>query len=172
MSLRMMERKDEAVRALYDEHKDEVFGFLMKLLGDRALAEDILQESFVRVHASWDRFDQSKPFRPWLFAIVRNLVASTKRKKRERPIASEASISDRIVKDLSREESRERAETALAALGDDARMLLIQRHGLDMKLEELAQAMGCTERTVTNRLRAAAEEFTRAWLSTQEGGRS
>ncbi len=165
-----------AVRDLYEEHKDEVYGFLVRLVGDAALAEDLLHESFLRVHAAFDRYDSKRPFRPWLYKIVRNAAASSLRKKKAAALgeaAERAKESDRLLKDLSRRESIATAEAVLASLSDEDRVLLVQRHGLDMKLVELAESLECTERTVTNRLRQAAEQFTRAWLArTSQGGRS
>jgi RNA polymerase sigma-70 factor (ECF subfamily) len=163
-----------AVRDLYERHKDEVFGFLVAHTGDRALAEDLLHESFLKVHASFERYDEDRPFRPWLFEIVRNTATSARRKRTEKPLdgVPPGAISDRLLRDLTTREAVAQAKAALAALGDEDRALLIQRHGLGMKLEELAVAMNVTERTVRNRLRAAGEEFTRAWLARKEGGLS
>jgi RNA polymerase sigma-70 factor (ECF subfamily) len=165
-----------AVEGLYEEHKDEVFAFLVRLVGDAALAEDLLHESFLRVHASFERYDAARPFRPWLYRIVRNTAQSALRKKKAASIGEaveRAKQSDRILGDLTRRESVALAEAALASLDDEERSLLIQRHGLDMKLVELAESLECTERTVTNRLRSAAEKFTQAWVArTAKGGRS
>src|SRR5581483_10575972 len=76
-------KRREALRAIYLAHKDEVFGFLVKLLRDRHLAEDALQESFVRVHAAADRYDPARPLRPWLFEIVRNTALELLRRRRK-----------------------------------------------------------------------------------------
>jgi RNA polymerase sigma-70 factor (ECF subfamily) len=163
-------KRREALRAIYLAHKDEVFGFLVKLLRDRHLAEDVLQESFVRVHANAARFDASRPVRPWLFEIVRNAGLDALRKRRKSEPAGETPAGDGLLAELSEKQRVERARTALSALPDETRALLLQRHSLGMKLEELAQSFGVTERTIRNRLNAAADDFAHALVA--QGGRS
>lgn len=162
--------KRGAFQKLYERHKDEVFGFLVRLVRDRALAEDVLQEGFVRVYAALDRYDPRRPFRAWLFTIVRNAALDAMRKARRRDEtgpAAERAVESTALGEASRQEQVQAARRALARLPDESRALLVQRHALGMKLEELAESLACTERTVRNRLNAAADEFAQALL---EGG--
>lgn len=85
----------EAFRALFDRHAGSVYGFLVRRLGDRALAEDLYQEAFLRVHRARASYDSRRPFRAWLFAIVHNLLNDTLRQRqRVAEIAGEASRTD------------------------------------------------------------------------------
>lgn len=168
-----------AFRELYDRHKDGLYAFLLRFLRDEALAEDALQEAFLRVHRNLDAFDASRSFRAWLYEIGRNagLDASRRRAKQDRLAAVKASeaapASDAVLDEVERREARDRAASVLDRLPDDARALLIQRHGHGMKLSELAESFACTERTVRNRLRSAAVLLARAVLGgSGEGSRS
>lgn len=153
---------DAAFRELYERHKDEAFTLLMRILRERSLAEDVLQEAFFRVYLSLDRFDPERSFRAWLQRIVRNaaidaLRTRTKEKRIEedRARATGAASGD-TVREVAEREAAARARAALLALPDEPRALLIQRHGSGLQLSELAESWACSERTIVNRLREAA----------------
>jgi RNA polymerase sigma-70 factor (ECF subfamily) len=159
---------EAAFRALHDRHKDEVFSFLVHMLRDDPLAEDALQETFLRVYRAIDSYDPERAFRPWLYQIARNVALDTLRllKKADRleAVSAEgarrgANRADPVVPEVERRESVERARAALEVLAPEARALLVQRHGLDMKIAELAESWSITEKTVTARLRAAAAKL-------------
>lgn len=163
---------EAAFAALYDRHKDAVFTFLVRFLGDRGLAEDVHQEAFVRVHLGLASFDPARPFRPWLHQIVRNAAIDALRSRRKERRAIEGAAKSEAVAsedELEHRERCERARDAFDALPDETRAVLFQRHGLGLSLDELAGAWSCTERTVRNRLRAAAAELA-ALLARRRGG--
>lgn len=171
-------KADAAFRQLYDRHRVEVYSFLVRLVGDAALAEDVLQETFFRVYKNLDRFEVDRPFRSWVFQIARHAAidAIRERQKEDRLAREKAS---RVKNDsppepeLERREDADQARAALDGIPEDARALLVQRHGLGMTLDELAESWSCTEKTVRNRLRAAAELLGHAVsaLSPRRGGR-
>lgn len=76
---------ETAFTELFQRHGDAVYGFLVRRLGDRALAEDLHQEAFLRLHRARDRYDSSRPFRAWLFAILNNLVNDVARDRLRGP---------------------------------------------------------------------------------------
>jgi RNA polymerase sigma-70 factor, ECF subfamily len=164
-----------AFRALYERHKGEVQRFLVRLLDDDALAEDAVQETFFRVYWHLERFDGARAFRPWLLQIARNVGLNVLRARRKGPQPpgdqedDARAVSDRVARQAAEDEDARAARAALATLPDDDRALLIERHGLGLKLTDLAEAYGCTERTIRNRLHAAIERLTQALLT---GGRS
>lgn len=78
-------RTDHEVRAAYDLYGGELFGFAFRALEDRQLAEDVVQETFVRAWRSQPGFDpQQGSMRTWLFAIARNGVMDAMRRRRVR----------------------------------------------------------------------------------------
>jgi RNA polymerase sigma-70 factor, ECF subfamily len=71
-----------ALSALYDRYSRTVFGVGVKLLGDRSLAEELVQEVFLRVWRSSHTFDSSRgSFSTWLYRITRNLASDSYRKR-------------------------------------------------------------------------------------------
>ncbi len=149
-----------AFRVLYDRYHDELFAFLRKLLGDSALSEDVLQEAFLKAYAAIDRYDPERAFRPWIYRIARNAALDALRvRKKVRRVESQPrprAAKPEAVEELAQREDVARLQVALDSLPSETKALLIQRHGLCMKLSELAESFDCTERTIRNRLRAAA----------------
>src|SRR5258708_10574372 len=77
--------EEELVHALYDEHAGPLLRFALHLTsGDRQRAEDIVQETLLR---AWQHPDAivSRPARPWLFAVARNLAVDAHRARQARP---------------------------------------------------------------------------------------
>ena len=69
-------RRERDVREAYAAHAGELYGFALRSLGDSGLAEEAVQETFVRAWRAGDRFDpQIGSLRTWLFAILRNAPA-------------------------------------------------------------------------------------------------
>jgi RNA polymerase sigma-70 factor (ECF subfamily) len=156
---------EAAFAALFERHADEVFSFLVRFLRDRALAEDALQESFYRVYRALDQFDTERPFRPWLHEVARNVALDALRARDKFKTAEPSGETDRTVRErepldeVARREGVAEVSDALLLLAPETRALLLQRHDLGLKLDELASSLGVTERTVRNRLKAAAAEL-------------
>ena len=92
---------DDGVRAVYAAHGPELYRFAVRSLGDRGLAEEAVQETFVRAWRAADRFDDELgSLRTWLFAIVRNVVIDLSRARAVRPglSASDAAADDGLVR--------------------------------------------------------------------------
>jgi len=71
----------EAFEALYQRHKNRIFGFLMKKLKDRTEAEEVFQTIFGKLHAARKTYRQDIPFLPWVFTITRNALIDHVRKR-------------------------------------------------------------------------------------------
>jgi len=80
---------------LVRRHSQELFQFVMRFTGDSALAEDVVQESFLQVHTSADRFDPKRRFKPWLFTIAANKARDYLRKRgRRKEVGFDAHLGD------------------------------------------------------------------------------
>src|ERR1041384_5434356 len=81
------------VREAYSAHAGELYGFAVRSLGDASMAEEAVQETFLRAWRAGDRFDpQIGSLRPWLFAILRNVVIDLGRARSSRPPVAEGGI--------------------------------------------------------------------------------
>src|SRR5262245_22524757 len=65
-------REPEALGALFERYFDRIYGFVYRLLSDRALAEDVTQEVFLKVHRGAHRIDPARDPGPWLMTIAHN----------------------------------------------------------------------------------------------------
>lgn len=69
-----------AFDAVYDRHRPRVFSFLLRMGGDHALAEDLMQETFVRLATKARSLGPDTRLRPWLFTVARNLFFDRRRR--------------------------------------------------------------------------------------------
>jgi RNA polymerase sigma-70 factor (ECF subfamily) len=76
-------------RQLLGELAEVVERFLRNRFGDRPVIEDCVQEALIAVHKARHTYNPRRPFRPWLFAIVRNRAIDTLRKQRQRDDVAE-----------------------------------------------------------------------------------
>ncbi len=73
-----------AFEQLVRRHHDDLIRFLVRLTGNRAVAEDAFQETFLQVHLSADTFDVTRRFKPWLFTIAANKARDALRRSARR----------------------------------------------------------------------------------------
>ena len=143
----------------------------MRTLGDRGLAEEAVQETFLRAWHAANRFDPDLgSLRTWLFAIARNVVIDICRARAVRPrLADAAAVEERPDEE---EDPYERAllawevEEALRRLGDAHREVLVETYYRCRPYAEVAAQLGVPEGTVKSRvyyalraLRNALEEM-------------
>lgn len=149
-----------ALRAFYESHVDAVFAFLSARLGDRSAAEEVSQETWLRVARSWSRSD---PSRAWVFTIARNLVTDRwRRLARERALPLEASPehADSEVEQLAQ---RTQVLNALAELPEDESAALVLRFFEDRPIAEVAELLGRSERGAESLLTRAKRHFEAEW---------
>lgn len=132
---------------------------------DRALAEDVVQESFLRAYERIGQFDAARPFGPWFLRSVAN-AAVTAAARRERHVSWEglaAGETARSVADqgpslddvLAGAETQQELWAALGRLPPAQRAVIVRRYYLDQSEQELARALDCPPGTVKWRLHAA-----------------
>jgi RNA polymerase sigma-70 factor (ECF subfamily) len=139
---------------LYRGSAAHVFGYLIRLVHDRAVAEDLLQESFVRVARSLPALKEPAAARAYLFRAATNLAIDRVRALRRRrdtaldgvdePHAPAASADGALLAEHRDAASRVRA--ALSALEDRDRAALLLRFVHGFRLAEVGQAIGLTDR--------------------------
>lgn len=76
---RLREGDREAFDVVYDAYRSRLFGFLARLCGRRDAAEDLLQETWIRLARTAHRLDPDTRLGPWLFTVARNLYLSHRR---------------------------------------------------------------------------------------------
>lgn len=163
-----------AFKALYAQHKGPLYRFLMKTVKDRALADELFQETWARVIAARDRYRPEAKFSTWLLQIAHNLAIDGFRKLK--PLASsdeaEAVFATQAAPEreqpeqaLSEFELRRRMQQAIDSLPDDQRETFVLRMEYELSLEDIAAITGVGRETAKSRLRYAMARI-KQWFAT------
>jgi RNA polymerase sigma-70 factor (ECF subfamily) len=184
------EGNPRAFELLLARHERKVWNFLRRSVGDATLAEDLLQEVFLRViktQAESGDFRGEAKFTTWVYTIARNLCIDHARRSVHRDARSldaptragdEASetlydrVSDggRDAEGLTSDgQVRARVDEAVAALPPDQREVFLLREVMDMPFAEIAAVVGAPEPTVKSRMRYALERLREALEDLRSG---
>jgi len=148
-----------ALGVLYERHKKQMYRVALAITRDPNAAEDILQEGFLRLYGSVDRFDETRPLAPWLYRVTVNLSYNwvTRRGRwlvpmegaMERLRAGPKSSPETVVE---QNELQRIVREALNALGFEHRVVLVLFYLGEFSLKEIAHILNLPEGTVKSRL--------------------
>lgn len=167
---RVCGRDVDAFRVIYARYEVRVFNFLFRCAGNRALAEDLLQETFWRVWQAARTFDPGRgEFRSWLYRVALNATRSElglKRYSRETqeeilPERPAQGPSDDPARRFERRESEELVASALKRLSPALREVVALRCMEGMKFSEIAAVTGAPAGTIKTRFHRAVTELRR-----------
>src|SRR4051794_9089475 len=148
-------RGEDAARRLYRTYGDELYGFALSRLGDRGLAEEVVQEVFTRVWRNADSFDATRgSVRTWLYGIARNAVIDCERHRARRPplMRYEAEVDDdRVSEPIEQALLRWQLQSAFARLSPEHREVLRLGHFGGLSVKEIAEVTGLAPGTVKSR---------------------
>jgi len=160
-----------ALEAIYDRYSSIVLGLVLKILGERGAAEDVLQETFWRVWKSANTFQpQRGSFSSWLFRIARNLAIDVYRRGNVRPqvmpdgdgIAAMEQVIDPEIdvaqQALSAIENRQ-VRSAMSLLPREQKQVLEMAYFQGMTRQEIAERTGEALGTIHTRARLALQKL-------------
>ena len=158
--------RERDVRDAYAAHSGELYGFAVRSLGDSGLAEEAVQETFVRAWRAGDRFDPKiGSLRTWLFAILRNVVIDLGRARAVRPPVAKEGI-EPSTEPLEDALLAWQVEEAMRRIGDEHRRVIVETYYRGRPYSEVAEELGVPEGTIKSRvyyglraLRVALEEM-------------
>jgi RNA polymerase sigma-70 factor (ECF subfamily) len=169
---------DAALDDLMGRHAEAVLRYLVRLLHDEAEAEDVAQETFVRVYLHRTKFNPRQKFTTWLYSIATNLARDRQRWRTRHPqVALEAEnggvggeLKDVLpapgLSPAEAAQAGERAELvrhAVAALPEDLRSPLVLAEYEELAQAEIAEILNCSPKAVEMRI-YRARNFLRAKL--------
>lgn len=165
----------QLLRVLHDQHAGALWGYVIGLLdGDRAKAQDVVQETFLRAWRNPAVLDQTDgSARGWLFTVARRIVIDDWRSSRRRPELVTADLPDRADADTvdgsdgwDRVVDRQLVRSALRTLSAEHRSVLLECYFRGASVAQAARTLGLPEGTVKSRahyalhaLRAAIEQL-------------
>jgi RNA polymerase sigma-70 factor (ECF subfamily) len=161
--LRKAQRGDErAFTLIVRAYETPVYNYVMRLVGDRALAEDLTQEVFLRVFQGLPKFSLRSKFTTWLFQVTKNRVLDELRASERRPRLSVAldDIPPLEVVDapLENVEAMDAVWRSVGDLTPDLKMALLLRDVVGLSYTEIADSLEITLATVKWRIYKAREE--------------
>jgi RNA polymerase sigma-70 factor (ECF subfamily) len=158
---------EAALATLIKRHQSKIFGFIYSKIGDRDLADDIFQDTFIKVIRTLksNAYNEEGKFLPWVMRIAHNLVVDHFRKNKKMPLYRETEefsifsimtddtltienklISDQVAKDLRQ---------LIEELPDDQKEVVMMRLYQDMSFKEISEATGVSINTALGRMRYA-----------------
>jgi RNA polymerase sigma-70 factor (ECF subfamily) len=161
--LRKAQRGDErAFAIIVRSYETPVYNYILRLTGDRALAEDLVQEVFLRVFQGLPRFSSRCKFTTWLFQVTKNRVLDELRARDRRPLAplclDDVPPLEVVDQPVERVETIDALWRAIDALNVDLKMALLLRDVVGLSYNEIAETLEVTLATVKWRIFKARED--------------
>ncbi len=156
-------RDPEVLDALIEQYQHRLLRYLAHMTRNRATAEDLFQETWIRVLEKGHQYDGKSRFSTWLMTIAHNVAIDHLRKKRPASLDEMRDTEDAVpfepvangpspFDNAAASEDRQRIQAALEQLSPIFREVLVLRFQEQMKLEEIAKLVGIPLATVKTRL--------------------
>ena len=165
----------KAFSTLVSRHRGPVYNFILRYVGHRQRAEDVLQETWLKVVRGSGQWQPTAKFTTWVYTIARNLCVDASRRDRHRKAASLDAVGegedgegrplgDRVAdtqptpeRSAHGGELRGAIEAALQKLPSEQREVFLRREYAGVPFKEIAEVTGVAENTVKSRMRYALE---------------
>ncbi len=174
---RFLEGETRAFAELVRRYDKRLGRFVYRMVGDWERAEDLVQETFIRVYRHLHRFDQNRKFSTWVYTIAGNLAKNELRNRSRNPVVLFQTIRKNWEADarpLEWEDPktrpddlyrkrflREKVNEAVSQLPEHHRAVFVLREMQGKTYEEIAQITACNLGTVKSRLNRARNNFAR-----------
>ena len=178
------EDDDQAFRRLVERHQDRIFGYLMGMVKDRAVANDLFQETFERVIKAMQgqrgSYDPQGQWLSWVMSIARNAaIDHTRRQKKWKEVPHEEddgrSFWDTLEDDspyadeqLHRAEQREWLDEHIEQLAPEQQEVLLLRQETDLTFREIAELQDVSINTALGRMRYALKNLRKMMEASNE----
>ena len=172
---RFLDGEKRAFNELVERYQARLLNFVYRTTGDRERAEDLVQETFIRIYRHLHRFDQSKKFSTWAYTIASNLAKNELRNRSRNPLVLFQAIRKNWEADqapLEWEDNTYRpddlyrkrhlkhlVDSAVEELPEHHRVVFVLREMEGKTYEEIAEITGCNLGTVKSRLNRARNNF-------------
>jgi RNA polymerase sigma-70 factor (ECF subfamily) len=157
----------EAFRALFETYQDKVYSIALRYSGDRAVALDIAQETFLKLLSTIRDFRGDSGFESWLYRIVVNRCLDHRRRTR-RVIAFFGDVlavfrasGESALDELLRSERQGHVQKFVGKLPPEQRMVVVLRYTEGLSYDEISSILGCSKGTVASRLNRAHKTLER-----------
>ncbi|TWT27321.1 RNA polymerase sigma factor [Planomicrobium sp. CPCC 101110] len=173
---RIQQKDKEALEQLYDRYEKILFSFLVKMTEDPDLAEEALQEVFIKIWRGKGEYNESKgKFTSWLFTMSRNVAIDLIR-KRKKPTVPLEEVGELVNNESTVEEAaewqeqKEQIETAVQELSGEQQKMIQLFYFKGYTHEKIASICDIPLGTVKSRIRLALKKLKKSLHGVQERG--
>jgi RNA polymerase sigma-70 factor (ECF subfamily) len=175
--------------ALVRRYERELYGYLVRYLGDRDLADDVFQNTFLQLYTKAGTYESGRPVRPWLYTIAthqaidamrrngRRQVLSLDQARDEQPDGEVKSLLEMIesrspgpADNVQGKEQQEQVRNSVDRLPEFLRQVVVLAYYQGLKYREIADILEIPVGTVKSRLHAALLKLQGAWSSSPSFG--
>lgn len=169
---KVRQRDPQALAALFDHHFNRIFNLAFRLMGERAAAEDITQEVFLRVHRAAHQLDTDRDPGPWLMTITANLCREKWRSKagkqaqRTTSLDDKPEVADRVASPAAATDARaldadrdKLLAAAIDGLPESMRLVVVLHDLQGMTHEEIGGITGDEPATIRKRYSRALQKL-------------
>ena len=176
---RFIDGDENAFNELVDRYYRQIYRFLVRFTGSEHLAEDLIQEVFVKLYKSASTFDPSKRFRPWIYQIAantaRDVLRSASRNGKRVSFQNTGEdmemTLDQLVPGVTaspdeamiEKETSEKVKETLMQMQDQLREILVLAYYNQLPYKDIADSLGIPLGTVKSRLHKAVSTFGEIW---------
>jgi RNA polymerase sigma-70 factor, ECF subfamily len=162
-----LQRSDlDALGVLFERYRIRVYRTALAIVRDPAVAEDILQDCFLKVYANAQRIDTDRPLAPWLYRVTVNLSYTWLSRGKNRRTSLD-NVIDRLVSPMKQApdqlteqtELRQNVRKAIGALSIDQRVVVVLYYLNGLSLQDIAEILDLPVGTVKSRLYYARENL-------------
>jgi len=158
------EGNQRAFETIFQRYRGPIFDYLIRLIRDQAIAEEIFQEAFLHLFRRTSQFDSSRTFRPWFFRVAHNRAMDFFRKNPERgnleKLQEEFPQSAPSPEYLAlKAESARDLDQMLHLLSEEHRSVLLLKFKEDLTYEEIAEVIDCPVGTAKSRMHHAIKNL-------------
>jgi len=151
----------EGFRALFEKHKDMVYSVALRYSGDAAAAQDIAQDTFLKLFSTIGSFRGDSNFEAWLYRMVVNRCFDQKRKTRRLAPLLDGIVDAlrtpgmSVLDEVLRAELSTHVQSVVDSLSPEQKMVVVLRYTQSLSYDEMAVIMGCSAGTIASRLNRA-----------------
>ena len=174
MLRRVRDRDPQAMEAFFEHFFDRAYGFAVHLVGDASVADDLVQEAFLKMHGAIDRLDPNRDPAAWVFTIVRNVARDhwrsrafkTSQQNTDLDEAWDVASTDATANPhrvLERTEDSQAIQDALQTLSPADREVLVLKEFQGLSTAEIATVLDRTPEAVRQRHSRAVKRLGEAY---------
>lgn len=181
---RLQQGESDLFGSLVKRYERELFGYLRRYLGDETAAEDVFQNTFVKLYEKIGQYEPGRPFRPWLYTMATNLAIDAQRRAGRRPSVSldqarqadehgqSQPLLDLLANEngsvdpfghLAEKERRDLVRAGIEALPEHLKQTVLLAYYQGLKYREIAEILGIPVGTVKSRLHLALARLHEGW---------